>query len=68
MREYLVIWRGEDNVIQSIVESETEKLTPDEWVKLAAISEGCDENAADEISKNSFDLYAVIKGPVTFAY
>ena len=68
MTEYFVFWRGDNEVIQSKVTSDTEKLTPDQWVKLAALSEDYEEDEANAIVDTGFDLYAVIKGPIVFAY
>jgi hypothetical protein len=68
MAEYFVFWRGDNEVIQSKITSDNEKLTPDQWVKLAALSENYEETEADAIVGAGFDLYAVIKGPVVFAY
>lgn len=71
MKEFLVIWRGDNDVIQSKVEtdlSEIGNLSPKQWVTLAAESEGFDGQEISEIIERGFDLYAVIVGPVVFAY
>ena len=71
MQEYLVIWRGSDEVIQSKVETDLSvigNLSPKQWITLAAESEGFDGQEISEIIEHGFDLYAVIVGPVVFAY
>lgn len=66
MSNYLVIWRGDDEILQSAVETDTMPSTYEEWVRLAASSEGFKPNEVDDLIASGFDLYAVIRGPVDF--
>lgn len=70
MAEFLVIWRDDDQPIQSRVETDTNPATmgPDDWVELAALSEDYTIEDTTRLFQTGYDLYAVIKGPVEFVY
>jgi hypothetical protein len=65
LSEYLVVWRGEDGVLQSLVKTnaDPETLTNDDWVWLAANSEGM---SGDAVLKGGYDLYLVCPFPSAF--
>lgn len=73
--KYLVVWRGEDEVIQSAVRTadDPNTLSNNDWVKLAILSEyhALDEtldeaDEADAIIEGGYDVYLVCPFPSAF--
>jgi len=67
LNQYLVVWRSEGEVLQSSVKTDAdpETLTNNDWVWLAANSEGMPDEA-DTILEEGYDLYLVCPFPSAF--
>lgn len=70
-RDFLVIWRGdEDEYLQSKVELpsilDPRKMTNNDWVKYASVSEGYTEAQSEAMLERGYDLIIVCPFPSEF--
>jgi len=68
LRRYLVVWRDDNGVIQSEVETvrDPSRVTDEEWVARAAGAEGYTIPEVEGLLGSGYDLYLVIPFPDTF--
>ena len=70
MSECLVVWQDEGDVLQSKVTTPEDptSLSSNEWVRLAAISEGYTEEEIDGLIERGFGLFLVCPFPTVFYF
>lgn len=65
MKKYLVVWQGDHHVIQSEVTTSADgaMLSANEWVELAALSEGYDDDEIAWLLEDGYSLFLVCDFP-----
>lgn len=73
MRKYVIIWRdyadfGSCEIFQSVVSTDRDpvNMTVDDWVRLAASSEGWRAKDINELIEDGYGLYLVCDYPDKF--
>jgi hypothetical protein len=67
MNKYLVVWKDNYGVIQSEVSTDHPTLlTPEQWVILAAKSEGYSQEDVDTLIEDGYGLFLVCSMPTQF--
>ena len=66
--DYLVVWEDYAGVNQNRVTTDAppSSLTPDDWVKLAAASQGYNNEEIDALIEWGYGLYLVCPFPTVF--
>jgi len=70
MSNCLVVWQDDGDVIQSKVKEpeNPSSLSSNDWVKLAAVAEGCSEEEADFLIESGYVLFLVCPFPSSFYF